>query len=78
MILVHGVTVTIHLLRLRAILVVTYPLLLFLLGLEILQCDRYATGRYRSLPKRVVTLVCLPPASILLFWSLFFLDHHAH
>ena len=78
LILVHGVTVTIHLLRLRAILVVTYPLLLFLLGLEILQFDRYATVRYPRLPRRVVTLVCLPLVSILLFWSLFFLDHHTH
>ena len=78
LILVHGVTVTIHLLRLRTILVVAYPCLLFLLGLEILQVDRYAAGRYRVLPKRVVALICLPLVSILLFWSLFFLDHHTH
>lgn len=78
LILAHSVTVTIHLLRLRGILVVLYPLLLLLLGLEILRLDRYATGRHRRLPKGVVTLIGLPVASTLLFWSLFFLDHHAH
>ena len=78
LILAHGVTVTIHLLRLGVILVAVYPLLLFLLFLEIVRLDRYATGRYRRLPKRVVTLVGLPLAWILLFCSLFLLDHHAH
>jgi DMSO/TMAO reductase YedYZ heme-binding membrane subunit len=78
LILAHSVTVTIHLLRLRDILVVIYPFLLLLLGLEMLRLDRYATGRYRRLPKRVVTVIGFPLASILLFWSLFLLDHHAH
>jgi len=78
LILIHGVTVTIHLVHLRAILMVTYPLVLFLLVLEILRFDCYVTDRYRALPKRMVTLICFPLVSILLFWSLFFLDHHAH
>jgi DMSO/TMAO reductase YedYZ heme-binding membrane subunit len=78
LILVHGVTVTIHVIRLRPVLVVTYLFLLFLLGLEILRVDRYTTGRYRRLPRRLVALLGLPLASILLFWSLFFLDHHTH
>lgn len=78
LILAHSVTVTIHLLRLRAILIVAYPFLLFFLGLEVLRFDRYAAGRYHTLPKRVVTLIGLPIVSGLLFWSLFWLDHHAH
>jgi methionine sulfoxide reductase heme-binding subunit len=78
LVLVHGVTVTIHLVRVRAILMAAYPLVLFLLGLEILRVDRYATDRYRALPERLVTLICLPLVSVLLFWSLFFLDHHTH
>ena len=78
LILTHGVMVTIHLARLKVILVVIYPLVLFLLGLEILRLDWYATGRYHTLPKRIITLICLPLASIVLFWSFFFLDHHSH
>jgi len=78
LVLVHGVTVTIHLVRLKGILMAAYPLVLFLLGLEIRRFDRYATDRYRALPKRIVTLICLPLVSVLLFWALFILDHHVH
>ena len=78
LILIHGVTVTIHLAHLRAILIVTYLSLLFLLGLHILRFDRYAAGRYHALPRRIVTVICFPVVSVVLFWSFFFLDHHAH
>ena len=78
LILIHGVTVTIHLAHLQAILIVTYLSLLFLFGLHILRLDRYAAGRYHALPRRIVTVICFPVVSVVLFWSFFFLDHHAH
>jgi DMSO/TMAO reductase YedYZ heme-binding membrane subunit len=78
LILAHSVTVTIHLRRLKGILTVAYPFLLFLLGLEVLRLDRYVAGRYQWLPRRVLPLIGLPLVAALLYWSLFLLDHHAH
>ena len=78
LVLLHGVTVTIHLIHLRAILIVTYVLLVLLIALELRRLDRYVTRPHGALPTHVVTLVSLPALSVLLFWAFFFLDHHAH
>ena len=75
---IHGVTVTIHLPHLRAILIVTYGFLVVLVALELRRLDRYVTRPPRALPAHLVTLVGLPTLSVLLFWAFFFLDHHAH
>ena len=75
---IHGVTVTIHLPHLRAILIVTYGFLVVLVALELRRLDRYVTRPPRALPANLVTLVGLPTLSVLLFWAFFFLDHHAH
>ena len=75
---IHGVTVTIHLPHLRAILIVAYGFLVVLVALEFRRLDRYVTRPPRALPANLVTLVGLPTLSVLLFWAFFFLDHHAH
>jgi len=75
---IHGVTVTIHLPHLRAILIVAYGFLVVLVALELRRLDRYVTRPPRALPANLVTLVGLPTLSVLLFWAFFFLDHHAH
>ena len=75
LIVIHGVTVTIHLTHLRAILIVTYGFLVLLVALEVRRLDRYL---HRVLPAHLITLVGLPTLSVLLFWAFFFLDHHAH
>ena len=75
---IHGVTVTIHLTHLRAILIGTYGFLVVLVALELRRLDRYMTRPPRALPANLVTLVGLPTLSVLLFWAFFFLDHHAH
>jgi DMSO/TMAO reductase YedYZ heme-binding membrane subunit len=78
LILIHGVTVTIHLTHLRAILIVTYVLLVVLLALELRRVDRYLTRPHGVRPANLATLVGLPTLSVLLFWAFFFLDHHTH
>ncbi|TMB60488.1 MAG: hypothetical protein E6J60_00720 [Deltaproteobacteria bacterium] len=78
LILIHGVTVTIHLTHLRAILIVTYGFLVVLVALELRRLDRYVTRSHGALPANLVTLVGLPTLSVLLFWAFFFLDHHVH
>ena len=78
LILIHGVTVTIHLTHLRAILIVTYAFLVVLVALELHRVDRWVTRPRRALPANLATLVGLPALSVLLFWAFFFLDHHAH
>ena len=78
LILIHGVTVTIHLTHLRAILIVTYGCLVVLVALEVRRLDRWVTRPPRALPANLVTLVGLPTLSVLLFWAFFFLDHHTH
>ena len=77
-IVIHGVTVTIHLTHLRAVLIVTYGFLVSLVALELRRLDRYVTRPPRALPAHLVTLVGLPTLSVRLFWAFFFLDHHAH
>ena len=78
LILIHGVTVTIHLIHLRAVLIVTWVCLVLLLALELRRLDRSVGRPDGALPAHLVTLVGLPTLSGLLFWAFFFLDHHAH
>jgi DMSO/TMAO reductase YedYZ heme-binding membrane subunit len=48
LIVIHGVTVTIHLTHLRAVLIVTYGFLVLLVALELRRLDRYVTRPPRN------------------------------
>lgn len=75
--LVHGVTITIHVVNLFPWLVGSYVLLEGLTLLELIRFDRFLRVRYPFLARKVVG-VLFPLFSIGLFWSFFFLGHHRH
>lgn len=77
LIVIHGVTVTMHIINLQIYLVVTYIFLTLLLTLESIRFDKYLK-KYKRIPSYVITKVVLPISLILLFWSFFFVNHHTH
>ncbi|MEN9328541.1 MAG: hypothetical protein RI947_1349 [Candidatus Parcubacteria bacterium] len=77
LILIHGVTVTIHILRLTPLLIASYIAVIFLLTLESIRLDRYFS-RYPIVPRHLVKSLGLPAVSGVLFWSFFLVSHHLH
>jgi hypothetical protein len=78
LVLVHAVTVTIHLVQLRTILVATYALVVPLIWAEVVRLDRWAVRRVPGLPRHAFAAVAAPAASAILFWAFFVLGHHEH
>src|SRR5215831_13241857 len=78
LVLVHAVTVTIHLVHLRAILVGAYVALLPLVAVELIRLDRWARARSDRLPRNVFALISVPVASAMLFLAFFLIGHHEH
>jgi DMSO/TMAO reductase YedYZ heme-binding membrane subunit len=78
LVLVHGVTVTVHVFPLWLIFAVSYPFLVLLLVLETVRLDRFLAGTYPHMPHHLGKIAVLPVLLALLTWSFFFLNHHTN
>ncbi len=78
LILIHSVTVTIHLFHLTEIMIAAYIAIVFLLLLEALRFEKFLRKKGYMKTGHYITRIIFPLCSAILFWSFFGISHHTH